>query len=723
MSNDATKPLAPKMDRTKIQLATTYAPGSLFTFEGNLIVCESIPKHEYRSILLSDYAERQIYDSLEEKIGAWYSSAMGAETVPVPEMCVDEKLLVRDKTTLQEPMKKEIFGFVEPTEMGYKPTLLSFVCNGCKSVRTFENLRQFEKRQAELNTCLCTGSGEKSRWRQLDIVFVHPNGNYEQPLPWQWYYDEKSANRIRAKSRCEACGSNDVRLDDKSSQIGKRFYYCANTSCNLPRDDRWLQNDKEYIEKFSPNTARERSIEQIRMKPVSYRSNAVHYPLQDMIIDFGKSDRLEVLNDLTNNKLISAVADRFGMNRSKPSYEEMRDAVTSSGRAEEWPQYETLYQFKSQGDQPKAVIDAVSANIEKYEKQWEDAGIISTKSDVPVQILQNLERRRDRYARKFDPFRLLIEHETLLDELVSEKRMDNGMRYFTPMDNLDEYIGPEDEGERLELNTTHRNIMDSAGIETLGLLRKFQTIQYSFGYTRVASTPVTNYINDREVPVRLKLFDDVNIEGNRKKPVFVLKQNNEALYVKLNEEAVKRWLVSIDCEEEVSDLPVGQQYLMNALPMGQFLDSLPSESLQKPSFSLALYTLLHSYSHHLMHDIAEFSGLGIGSLGEYIFPADMAFIVYRRGMTMDLGNLTSMLRNNAPAFLDYLDDRRNLNCGSGSLCYGRGGACPDCILIPEVSCITQNHLLSRTTLIGKDSPRKHGFRNPIRGFLEIAAEG
>lgn len=717
-----TKPLAPKMDRTKIQLATTYSPGSLFTFEGNLTVCESLSRREYRSIQITNYAERQIYDAIEEKISAWYTSAMNAETTPTPDMCVDEKLLTNDASALQEPMNRAILGFVEPAEMGYKPALLTFVCTTCKLVRAFENLRQFESRKRDLKQCLCTTVGEKCKWRQLDIVFVHPNGNYEQPLPWQWYYDDRRFSLRKAKSRCEACGCEEVRLDDKSAQIGKRFYFCANSDCNLPRDDRWLQNDKEYIVKFAPNTQTERPIEEIRMKPVSYRSNAVHYPMQDMIIDFGKSDRLEVLNDLTNNKLIGAVADRFGIARSKPSFDEMGDAVNSNGKGDDWVKYEELCNFRDNGDPPAVVLEAISKDIESLERKWEEEGIISSKSDVPIELIRNLERRREMFARKFDPFRLLVEHETLLEELVSDKRMQNGMRYFTPMDNLDEYVGPEDEEDRKKLNEEHRRIMDSAGIETLGLLRKFQTIQYSFGYTRVDSTPTTSYINDKEVPVRLKLFNDVNVDSDRKKPVFVLKQNNEAIYVKLNEDAVRKWLVSIGCEEGVSELPIGQQYLMNAFPMGQFLDALPSTSLAKPSFSLALYTLLHTYAHHLMHDIAEFSGLGIGSLGEYIFPADMAFIVYRRGMTMDLGNLTSMLRNNAPAFLDYLDDRRNLDCGSGSLCYSRGGACPDCILIPEVSCITQNHLLSRTVLIGKDHPKKYGFNSTIEGFLNIAAK-
>ena len=58
-----------------------------------------------------------------------------------------------------------------------------------------------------------------------------------------------------------------------------------------------------------------------------------------------------------------------------------------------------------------------------------------------------------------------------------------------------------------------------------------------------------------------------------------------------------------------------------------------------------VYLLLHSMAHHVMHGIARFSGLDLGSLSEVIFPADLAFVVHRRGMTEDLGNISSMWRD------------------------------------------------------------------------------
>lgn len=717
MSQEENKPKAPYMERSKIQLSTTYAPGSLFTFEGILIVCEAIPKNEYRSLQLNNYVEQQIYESIEERIRSWYGAAMRAATNPDPKMCVDSRLLDNDGAGLKNNLRKNVFDFVEPENIGYVPAVLSFVCSKCNLIRTFDNLSDFQKHQAKLNLCKCSENGGSPKWRQMDIVFVHPNGNYRQPEPWVWFYDNNTGSTYKTKNRC-ICGSYDTCLDNNSSQIGKRFYYCA--SCGMARDERWLQNDTEYLKAYPWGTNKQRPIEEIRMKPVSYRSNSVHYPMQDMIIDFGRSERLEVLQD--NLKLLSAISEKFEIPHAKSTQEEIEASVKEKLGEKEWGEYTQHIELLNHLSKGSGTFKTIQDKVFDMKRSWEKQKIIENNIDAPQSLIDNLQNRSEIYSRKYDPFRLVVEHQALVDILESKERMENGLRYYTPLDDMDEYIGPEDSAHRSELNATHRGIMDSAGIETMGLLRKFKTIQYSFGYTRVDSKPTTNYINGKEVPVRLKLFDRVRIGDQQRNPVFTLSQNNEAIYVRLKESVVRSWLKEIGCDEDITDEPIGQQYLSHAVPMGQFLDSLPSEGLTAPKLSIAVYSLLHTYAHHVMYDIAEFSGLSTGSLGEYIFPSDLSFVVYRKGMTMDLGNLTSMLRNNTPAFLDYIDNRRNLECGSGSLCLERGGACPDCLLIPEVNCLTQNNLLSRTLLIGKGSPKKYGFTGNIKGYLDVASE-
>jgi hypothetical protein len=132
-------------------------------------------------------------------------------------------------------------------------------------------------------------------------------------------------------------------------------------------------------------------------------------------------------------------------------------------------------------------------------------------------------------------------------------------------------------------------------------------------------------------------------------------------------------------------------------------------------------------AHHLIGISASMSGLDLGSFGEHIFVPDLAFLVYRRGMTMDLGNLSSMWRDRGDAafgneVLDQMVDPVSLRCGSESICNHRGGACPDCILIPENACITRNELLSRSVLIGRGVPRWDETAEPLVGYYEIARQ-
>jgi hypothetical protein len=96
-------------------------------------------------------------------------------------------------------------------------------------------------------------------------------------------------------------------------------------------------------------------------------------------------------------------------------------------------------------------------------------------------------------------------------------------------------------------------------------------------------------------------------------------------------------------------------------------------------------------------------------------------------MTMDLGNLSSMWRERGDRdfgneVLNKMVDPTSLRCGSESICNHRGGACPDCILIPENACLTRNELLSRSVLIGRGKPRWDAGTNAIRGFYEVARD-
>jgi len=208
-----------------------------------------------------------------------------------------------------------------------------------------------------------------------------------------------------------------------------------------------------------------------------------------------------------------------------------------------------------------------------------------------------------------------------------------------------------------------------------------------------------------------------------------LEQSNEAFYIRLDEDAVSDWLVRNHMPQAVGHgQPILGGRLIQTYPdFSRFLDEYRQERVIQRGAYPFVYTLLHTMAHHLIGVAASMSGLDLGSFGEHIFVSDLAILVYRRGMTMDLGNLSSMWRDRGDPtigneVLDRMVSPESLRCGSESVCTHHGGACPDCILIPEAACLTRNELLSRSVLTGRGTPRWDADTTPLAGFYGIAAD-
>ena len=135
-----------------------------------------------------------------------------------------------------------------------------------------------------------------------------------------------------------------------------------------------------------------------------------------------------------------------------------------------------------------------------------------------------------------------------------------------------------------------------------------------------------------DMPVRLKLFPPVSYGDAMKNPVYVVQQANQAIYVRLDERRVLAWLRSLDCPDMFA-LNEGESAGAGALCAATKMDRIlgePSEGRCAARLSLSV----HPSSFIRPSDDApdfEYSGLDSGSLGEYIFPADLAFVVYRNG--------------------------------------------------------------------------------------------
>jgi len=193
--------------------------------------------------------------------------------------------------------------------------------------------------------------------------------------------------------------------------------------------------------------------------------------------------------------------------------------------------------------------------------------------------------------------------------------------------------------------------------------------------------------------------------------------------VKLDQQMVLKWLQANNVtigEPLAPGQKLGARYTGQYRDFGYYLEPFRKRDATRRNLCNMVYLLLHTMSHQMIQAIAEFSGLDLGSLGECIYPADLAFVVYRSALTPDLGNISSMWRNFGASVLRHIYSPQMLQCGSGTLCEQRGGACPGCIMVPEVICLAWNDLLSRSALCGGNKPHwDSSSQKNLLGFLEV----
>lgn len=722
------EPGAPRMSRSRGQLASAYAPGALFTFEGGLGACLAIPDQgEYPDLSqVSEETKKQIHLRLRETWQNWFSTAMkgGTDKHPaLPSQCLDG-LLLRDDAF--HPPATNQFELVNPKNMGYIPAPLAFTCNVCGRFREFSSVEQAAGSLQELSTATCVASRDgqpgRCRWRQLDVVFVHWSGNWESPRPGRYEWSVERQRVLEPLPGCAVCGSRKFFLRDRSPRIGQWFFECES---GHKASDTWLQNDPDTTNMLG-DECRTRPPRWRRMEPVSYRATSAFYPHSEQFVVFSEKQRelLELLQDGRQDALGGFISEKYGIGARALTDDEILEILERAGHADKVRSYRStemmVRQFTEMGNSEMAEhAKEMVASLVKTWKQIPD--LIPVQHEVPPAIAAQIHRRSE-FGSRYDPIVLSVEHESLSRSKLSATSLLDGRAPFVRFDRLDRDLAPHSEQELVAQQQVTERLRDALGMADIGLIREFDLCRFTHGYSRMSTDPLIEKTDQQamQLPVRLRLFPSL---GNRKTPIYVVTQANEAIYVRLRPDAVFEWLSQVG----VVDLPewqpggsveLGAHILQLAQPFGKFFSDLHPAPPRTYRYT---YTLLHTYAHTLMKAIAEFSGLDLGSLGEYLFPADLAFVVYRNGTTMDLGNLSSLWRNYNNTVLEQLLSPRSLLCGSGSLCESKGGACPDCVVMPETSCVASNRLLSRSVLRGGLAPREDDVNKGqvIPGYLDV----
>jgi len=738
------KPSAPTMSRSRGQLASAYAPGAFFTFEGGLGSCIALPgrSSQFDEAHLAGPVKTQILTRLDEALSGWFERAYNCRPADAnnrinAELCIDNALLNDTHTSVQQVDRGRLI-FLNPSDMGYAPAPLSFVCNHCMLFMNFKNVNEFKKNRTLLTNSKCRSEKhDHCQWRQLDVIFVHWSGNWEPVIPGKYDWDGTNHRLREPINACRLCHGKDFFLNTTSPSIGNWFFKCANPACNDVDSRAWLKNDRVTIEILKDEFPQR--IGEARMEPISYRASSAFYAHSEQFVLFvnEQDEFLRLLDPSKAIELSNFIASQFGYGKARPSMEEIEAELVQRGYETEWSDYvqqkATLDVAKQQmtklgpaGEGMQPVIDMLEKNVQQKVDGWFKGNppLLKEINELP-QVIQSLLVNRSEFSSRYDPFRLAVEHEALKRYKLSAPVMGSGRRPFVRFDALDNDLAPQDKDEQQRQETSTRTLLSRLGLKTMGLIREFDLCRFTYGFSRVQAVPHFEKRN-MQMPVKLNLFPTIRDEIGAKHPIYVITQANEAIYVQLDQDAVYQWLEHVSPADlfkwnALEGTPLGACLLERARPFGRYLDRLSARG--ESSAYLYVYTLLHTYSHVLMKAIAEHSGLDLGSLSEYLFPADLAFVVYRNGTTMDLGNLSALWRNENERFLRHLLEPKALICNSGSLCDANPknpGACPDCILVPETSCLAMNQLLSRSVLRGGPAPREDGdHQNHIPGFLQV----
>ncbi|MBY5591659.1 hypothetical protein HFO49_30075 [Rhizobium leguminosarum] len=703
----------PKMLRSRSQIATAYAPGVLMTWEGGRGICKAVPIQREFPNGLPVNVTQTIYEGIKEFAENWRSRALDGCPDAPDEFILDDPFY--DHRTGDVMIDPTRFAMNQPTVVGYVPYPLLYQCGVCKTLREFKSVSEQAKRGLP-DKC----KDHDARWTQVDVVYAHWYGTIEPLSPFNYVFD-KARQDVKPISNC-TCGWSQFKLKNQPPVFAEWRFQCE--ECETTRD----------LKKAEPHVLLKLSLDQqkggrtfeyleVDMLPVSYRASSAFYPQRASFIELRTATVVELMGPTRQEDLIRRLAEIHSIPYREPTDAEIEDALAAAGRANEWDDYTTYrswYQKKlDQGQDSRGLKSDMDALREK----WFADGLVS-RGEMSSTAIAAAVSLRSGWARKFDPIRLTVEHAAFVEEHIEA-----GMR--GPRHTAVDVTHPdlplfENAGITAELDRYRRDVggvLEKTGIGQMVLIRGLPICEYSFGFSRVSATPVyTREHNNRNVamPVRLVAFDEMK---NHQRPIYVTQQKNEALYIRLDEERIRRWLKRNGMVDMPSDdVGLSQAYLERYQDFGQFLDDYKDKERQGMPRTLApfVYMLLHSFSHQLIHSLADASGLDRDGIGEYIFPADFAFTIFRKGMTPDLGNISAMWRNHAMDFLRRSIDPRMLRCGSGSLCDSRGGACPACIMVSEVSCSSSNLLLSRSVLKGGPAPEWEVSNSPdIVGYFDL----
>ncbi|MBZ9751745.1 hypothetical protein K7W42_12845 [Deinococcus sp. HMF7604] len=296
------------------------------------------------------------------------------------------------------------------------------------------------------------------------------------------------------------------------------------------------------------------------------------------------------------------------------------------------------------------------------------------------------------------PGRKLIEHVTLRDNvtLTTPEAVATQLRRRGQTAQADRFLKDA------------LDIMTRLGIAHAEAVENFPIAQAAFGYTRVTKKPKASMLNP---------FPADRSSDDPRSPIFALPTETEALWFQLDPLRVARWMT--DNRLIHGAVPTDAVAAWAWLWRGALKTPRRDDGTLHPA-SAALQTLIHTIS-HVMAQRMEWSGYAISSIGEYLLPESLSFVLYANRFTESkIGGLLTLFEQRLPLWLREAA-QQGRDCIYDPLCARDGGTCAGC-LHREFNCTHFNGLLSRATLYGGPLPdgQDFGTRTITHGYWQDA---
>ena len=266
-------------------------------------------------------------------------------------------------------------------------------------------------------------------------------------------------------------------------------------------------------------------------------------------------------------------------------------------------------------------------------------------------------------------------------DLIHIKKDSNSISY-------EEYIKNADSKNFTLFSKAYESIKSRYHISGITYLNNMRLISSTYG---LIYGPIKHY-DVNYAPH----FEPFWIDNSTKSSIYSISYpfQSEGILIELDPLKIVEWLeINRICEvnEEIRNNP------------SKYINKL-SESSEE---YVCIKELIHTLSHILIKKSALYTGLDENTYGELLFPSNYSFIIYSTS-TVNIGGMDYLFRYHVPNWFSDLDTD-SCECVFDPSCINEGGACYNCLYLPEYVCSNFNNTLSRHSLIGGGKVSEHGF--------------